>query len=126
MKRSLWRYVPVVLIAVAIPLLSLLPAVFFRKLSEGIPLFPGFDKAVHASMYAALTTAAVFAFPWMQRLRAFLLLAAWAALYGGLMELAQRWLTNSRSCDVWDGAANAAGAFIAALLYYFFRRVRTN
>lgn len=125
-KHSLWRYVPATLIAVTIPVLSLLPAAFFRKLSKGIPLFPNFDKLIHALMYAALTAAIVFALPAMKRLRMFLLLAVGTALYGELMELAQNELTNSRSCDIRDEVANAAGAFAAALLYYISRRIKQS
>ena len=39
-----------------------------------------------------------------------------ANLYGILMELCQKWLTTTRTMDVFDALANAAGAFACALL----------
>ena len=114
----LWRFGPAAVLTALIPALSLLPARFFKTLAKPLPPIPGWDKLVHAAMYAALAAALFHALaPDSRRsYRHTLLLALAASLYGGALELGQKYLTRSRSLDPLDAAANAAGAFLCMLL----------
>lgn len=38
-----------------------------------------------------------------------------AVLLGILIELAQKYFTTTRQCDIWDVAANSAGSFVGIL-----------
>ena len=111
------RYGPAVVVALFIPALSLLPACYFQDIAV-IPSLPGLDKLVHALMYAglagslfhALTQTARKRYDWALRI------ALVAALYGLVMEVCQKLLTNSRSMDPLDALANLAGALVMTLL----------
>lgn len=102
--------------ALVIPALSLLPAPFFRQATE-IVSFPQADKVVHAILYGTMTAlllwvdAAAPARPAYGRRIGFL--AAAATAYGLLMEFLQSF-TATRTMDICDGLANAAGAFLVA------------
>lgn len=115
--HRLCRYGPAVIMALLIPVLSLLPARFFARIA-GPPPFPGMDKLIHALMYAALTAALLYALSPPARLRYSwaIRLALAASLYGFGMELCQKLLTDTRSLDPFDAFANMAGAFVIALL----------
>lgn len=104
------------LIALAIVILSLAPVPEIPA-AEDIPLA---DKWTHMVMYGSLTLII-----WIQYLRShqktnwvklviggILAPAAW----GGLMELAQAYLTTYRSGDWLDFIANCIGVVIAAIL----------
>ena len=113
----LFRYIPAALMAAIIPALSLLPAAFFR----GVPRaarFAGADKIIHALMYAAFALTLHYALAPDRRptVRAALVIAISASLYGLALEIAQSALTTSRAMDPLDALANAAGAFATALL----------
>lgn len=116
----LLRYGPAAFMAALIPVLSLLPARFFRRIEEPLPPIPAFDKIVHALMYAALTAACLHAasLPQRQRLATALGIALAAAGYGVVMELSQKALTSTRSMDPLDALANAAGALASALFMF--------
>ncbi len=99
---------------VAIPVLSLLPARFFRQAHELVH-FPQASKVVHAIMYAIMTSLLL----WVSsvpgrplRMRSACLAASAAVAYGLLMELLQHF-TSSRTMSLWDGLADAVGAFLA-------------
>ncbi len=97
----------------AIAWLSLTPAP--PKLQS--PLI-GWDKFQHASAYAVLTLFAGYAFGRTRRtfLGAFLL----AICYGGIMELAQGYLTANRTADWLDELANLTGSGVTAVLAALF------
>lgn len=85
--------------------------------SLSVPTFDGFDKIVHLSMYLGIC--GIF---WTEYFRAKhplrrtqLLLAGVVApiLMSGLIELVQEYLTNCRSGDWADFAANTIGVLIA-------------
>jgi VanZ family protein len=121
------RYGPAALLALLIPALSLLPAAFFRNVPREAR-FPGTDKAVHALMYAALTLALFRALEPHARadIRSAGVVACSASLYGLSLEIMQGVFTTSRSMDLYDALANAAGAFITALLVHlWFRKWKT-
>jgi VanZ family protein len=74
--------------------------------SGGLP----WDKIVHALIFGLVMYTGV---------RAGLPLRAWLAVtvaHAGLSEALQHWLLPHRSGDVWDAAADAAGAVVAAFL----------
>jgi VanZ family protein len=123
-KQSAWRYGPAAAMSLVIPLLSLAPAWLFRSVEKSLPPIPGFDKIVHAAMYAALTAACLHALPQDKRLRLRTLLTVvlCVSLYGATMELCQYWLTHTRARDSGDALANAAGAFLCSLASYLWAR----
>ena len=79
----------------------------------------GSDKALHLTEYAIMGILAWGAFgkggsgfPWG--------LLAFCACFGIADECWQDWLGTGRSPDVWDAAADAAGAFIGLMLSLVF------
>jgi len=121
------NYGPALFMLVAIPALSLLPASLFKPLSAA-PQLPGADKIIHALLYAALTLAFFRALTYAARCRwqAAVAIAAAAALYGLAMELCQRYLTSSRSFDILDAVANAAGALVCSVAACAFNRHKND
>ncbi|MDD4025070.1 MAG: VanZ family protein [Kiritimatiellae bacterium] len=111
------RYGPALFMLAVIPGLSLLPPRLFKPLAAA-PQLPGADKLAHALLYAILTLTIFRALPAAVRGRwdaAFSITAA-ATLYGLIMELCQRYLTSSRSFDMLDATANAAGALVCSAI----------
>lgn len=116
--HPLRRYGPAVVMVTLVPVLSLLPARFFRAVAAGTPVVPGMDKLVHALMYAALTVSLCHALPQPARHRyrnAFAIALA-ATLYGLVLEVFQGVFTKTRGMDPTDALANAVGAFVAGLV----------
>lgn len=107
-KRYFWT----TLVTAAIIVLSTIPIPEEAPLSD-VPLI---DKWVHMLMYAGLTLTIWYdhvvknkkAINWKHYLSGFL----YASLLGGLMELAQAYLTTCRSGDWIDFEADAIGAAI--------------
>ena len=104
-------------------MLSLLPASYFQGAPAAVR-FPGADKVVHAIMYAALTGLAL----WSRyepgapvRSRPSWFTAAAATAYGLLMEVLQGF-TATRSMDIFDGLADAGGAFLVAGVWFLLTR----
>jgi len=109
------RLTAAVLWALIVVVLSLLPAPVFQKAHELVQ-FPQADKVVHATMYAILTSLLLWSIPvpgHPLRPRSTCFTAAAATAFGLLMEWLQHF-TATRSMDLWDGLANATGAFLAA------------
>ncbi|MEI7902486.1 MAG: VanZ family protein [bacterium] len=126
---SFRRYSPAVVMTLLIPVLSLLPAHFFKQVMQPLPAIPSMDKIVHALMYAALTAAYLYALAPDRRshLAAVLRIDFLVALYGFVMEVCQKLFTNSRSMDPLDGLANTVGALACALtVWAWSRRVRVK
>ena len=117
-KHTLRRYGPAVVMTLLIPALSLLPAHFFKQVSEPLPPIPGMDKLIHALMYATLTAAYLHILTRDRRgrLATVLRVACFAAVYGIAMEICQKLLTASRTMDPLDALANTVGALVTALL----------
>lgn len=126
LHAPLRRYGPAAFMTVIIPVLSLLPAHFFRPLAEPLPPIPAFDKLVHALLYAALTASYLHAATPLQRksLKAVLQLALAATAYGLLMEVGQKTLSASRSMDPLDAGANMLGALACAAAVFAVARRR--
>ncbi len=127
-KHPFLRYTPAVVMTLLIPVLSLLPAHFFRHMAQPLPTIPGMDKIVHALMYGALTAAYLLALSSdrRSRLASVLRVVLLAALYGLAMEVCQKLFTSSRSMDPLDALANTAGALVSALLAYAWTHRRTD
>ena len=117
MKRFLSQNYPTLTVVAAILYLSLAKI----SVDEEIPrLIPHLDKIAHCLMYLGLVS--VFCFDKYRRpgadiKRGKMLLQGWilAILLGGAMELAQPLLTDYRSGDWSDMAANVAGATLGLL-----------
>ena len=104
------------LLALAIAMLSLVPIPEIPA-AEDVPLA---DKWTHMVMYASLTLVI-----WIQYMRSHQKVNWWKLIaggillpvaWGGLMELAQAYLTTYRSGDWIDFVANCIGVAIATLL----------
>ena len=104
------------LLALAIAILSLVPIPEIPA-AEDVPLA---DKWTHMVMYASLTLVI-----WIQYMRSHQKVNWWKLIaggillpvaWGGLMELAQAYLTTYRSGDWIDFVANCIGVAIATLL----------
>ena len=109
------RLAAVALWALLIPVLSLLPAHFFQP-AHALTQLPYADKVVHATMYGTMTGLVIWALATPNhplRPRWIVFTAASATAYGLLMEWLQHF-TATRSMDIWDGVANATGAFLVA------------
>lgn len=102
------------LLAILILSLARIPEV---PVAEEVPLM---DKWTHMVMYASLTL--VIWWQYLRKhkcvnwLRLSLLGIAGPAAWGGLMELAQAYLTTYRSGDWWDFVANCIGVAIAVAI----------
>jgi hypothetical protein len=93
-----------------------------------IHLFPHVDKAVHFAMYAFLT----FVFLWENYVRhkyhllvnRLFLITAIVLLLGTILELAQAYLTISRSGNIWDGVANTIGFTAGFAMFHITKQNR--
>ena len=107
--------------AVIIIFLSTLPV---PKI-PGARLFdiPHFDKFVHFSLYATLSTLWLIDYfkntnnPYAFRV---VLIVMNSILYGGIMEVVQKVVVQKRSGDFFDFLANTIGVFTAFLLFRYF------
>ncbi len=113
MKRFVKCYFWSLLTTVAIAVLSLMPVPEIPQMPD-VPLV---DKWAHFVMYGSLACAV-----WFDICRHRLKLGFWAVagltfffpiVLGGLMELAQAYLTTCRSGDWWDAVADTVGVIIA-------------
>ncbi|WP_455498552.1 VanZ family protein [Coprobacter sp.] len=115
--RFLLQFIPTIIVGIVILYLSLS---HFTP-SYTIPDIPNFDKIVHFTMYMGLVS--VFCFDiyrseWLSRYDGRILLWGWilAVLWGGLMELFQKYFTDYRTADWFDFLANTTGAFAGILI----------
>ena len=109
MNRAV-RWIPAATIAATLFTLSSLPGRTY-----GPSPFAGADKVVHATEYALLGAATVFA--WERALASWLA----ATAFGATDELHQRWVPE-RSSDGWDLLADGVGAMLGVALTQAIRR----
>ncbi len=86
----------------------------YLSLKPGIvkeQLFPHLDKIIHGFSYALL---AVFAACIFEQKNAKLVALLWLVLLSGSIELAQGYLTSTRSMEFADFIANCVGIFFGA------------
>lgn len=102
------------LLGIAIVLLSLL-SVPEVELVEDIPLF---DKWAHMVMYGVLTSVVFIESLCGRRPLSVLKVFLAPILLGGLLELAQAYLTTSRSGEWLDFVANTIGVCIGVVIGY--------
>lgn len=90
--------------------------------------FPNADKIVHFTFYF------MFVVLWFRYLVLIKKIEAGnkmklvfvAILLGILVELAQKYFTTTRQCDIWDVVANSTGAFMGILVSIRFFRLKEN
>jgi VanZ family protein len=126
--QSVLRFAPVVVMTLLIAVLSLLPAHCFKQVMEPLPPISGLDKIIHALIYATLTATSLHALTneRLRRLATVLKIALFVTLYGAAIEVCQNLFTTSRSMEMLDISANAAGAFTSSLLIYAWLRHKAN
>lgn len=114
------RIIPLVLWAAVIAYLSLTPKLLTPESS-----LVGLDKLVHGFAYALLTFTTSWyvstfrPFSW----KSILLILCAVSLYGGIIELAQKLLTETRTGELADLCANIAGTCFALIVIVLTRRI---
>lgn len=107
------------LVALLILVLCLLPGKSFPKVEQPIL---GLDKMIHLVMYVPLAWTLVFGFkfqhryPKLQR-KALLYAFVIASVYGGAVELLQRFLSPDRFAEWLDLVADMLGVLLGLLSY---------
>lgn len=105
------RFVPALAWAAAISWLSSMP----DPPGPG-PVFPGFDKVVHAGAYALLLALVLYGDRFPRETRRLLGWVVAVAAYGALDEVHQAFVP-ARQADVLDFVADALGAAVVALTW---------
>jgi len=86
---------------------------------------PGFDKIVHFVMYFFFMSVIVFEHRNNLRYPNILFLSGLIPVfYGGLMEILQLLLTDTRSASILDFLADSAGVILSVLLCFWLKPVR--
>lgn len=114
--RRLLRYLPAVVVAILIAVLSLIE-------NPQMPLLETHsDKFWHTLMYVGLAGVLMCGLLFDRRGRWFYACAAWVVSmgYGGVMELLQEWCIVSRTGDWYDWYADMLGAAIGVAGAYIF------
>lgn len=114
-----------ILVALLLLILSLTNAETFKKVQLGG--FPNVDKLIHFGMYFVLMSVIIIEHRknLSNPLNLFLL-ALIPLFYGILMEILQLTLTSTRSGDIYDALADAAGVLASALLWLFIKALSGN
>jgi VanZ family protein len=103
----------------ALPAIAWAAAIFFLSSQPRLPrppiVFAGADKVIHAAAYALLAVLLLWAVR-AREPRSALSCAALATLYGVLDEVHQAFVPG-RLPDVFDGLADAGGAFLVAAVW---------
>ena len=108
-----------ILYLILIVLLSLLPTSDFPD----IPLFSGEDKWIHFCMYLGLGFAASWSLDRKGKpMPPIYLLLASLFLWGVLMEVMHRLMSNGRGMEILDMLANLAGAVAGLMVYRYMNR----
>lgn len=79
----------------------------------GVPVIPYLDKAVHFGLFFGQFCLLGRAFIYLPNRLFWTILITFAVLFAFGTELGQRYLTNTRSMEFWDGMADMVGAIVA-------------
>jgi hypothetical protein len=122
--KSLFRYIKEYPFSIIIILI-----ITYLSLAQppkiGMFLFKGADKLVHFCMYGTLSGVFWIEFLLKHRRRAVNYLYAviggvlYPLLFGGVLELCQRYIIRFRSGDWWDFLYNMGGVVLATLIAWF-------
>ncbi len=89
--------------------------------------FPYIDKVVHFGMYLTLMLSLLFEHRYTNnQLKGQLLMAILPAAYGILLEIIQKYFTETRSGDIVDALFNIIGVLVALTLWRFFIKNRRS
>jgi VanZ family protein len=114
-----------ILVALLLLFLSLTSSETFRKVH--INSIPDFDKIVHFGMYFFLMSVIIIEHrKSLNNPLNLFVLALIPLSYGILMEILQLTLTSTRSGDLYDALADAAGVLASALLWLIFKSFSKN
>ena len=115
-------YIPAVLIAAGIAVLCLM------EMPPSEAPFPHSDKVVHGVMYLMLSVALMVPVSrqWASRVIPYVCVCVGSVAYGGLIEVLQQFCTRSRSGEITDLLADAAGALIGVLLVYGITKITNH
>ncbi|MDF9830800.1 VanZ family protein [Parabacteroides sp. PF5-6] len=108
-----------------IVILAVIYLSFFNPPAVDAPLFPYMDKVAHFCMYGGLSGVLWLEHIWNHRkenerlVRGLTGATLLPILFGGLIELAQHYLTTNRQGDFDDFFANTAGVIVATLIAWF-------
>jgi len=104
---------------IVIVLMSLLPS----SNLPNIPYFSGEDKWIHFCMYAGLGFLTCWSLDTRgRRMPPLYVLLIGVFLWGVLMEILQRLMSNGRSMEILDMLANLAGAVAGLMVYRFLEK----
>ncbi len=112
------RFWKPILWLVIIMIMSLIPG---NKL-PGLPVFPHFDKVVHAAMYFGLAVLLVKPFRLIKVSRNYLWSFLICISIGSIIELSQEYLAFNRTGSWIDEMSNIAGALLGIIFYHFAAR----
>lgn len=121
-KKSYMAFLPAVLVAAGIAILSLWEN---PRVPESMAVN---DKLMHLLMYAVLALSLMAAFVSIRRTSLFVYSSVWGLVtaYGALLEILQRFCTLSRSGEMADLYADALGALIGILLVFLWYHLSTT
>lgn len=118
MKRYLKNYPLTILVIAAITFLSL-----FNPPEVKIQTVTNIDKIAHLCMYGGLEVILWLEYlkhhSSLSMLKIWLLAILTPILFGGILELAQMYLTDTRSGDWIDFVSDSLGVFLGAAFGYF-------
>lgn len=93
--------------------------------SDDIPAFPGADKVVHAIMFGTLSLILAldrYMLGLNDKTMVLVIIAIIVSLAGGVIEILQQTSAMGRSGDVWDFAADSAGALMGVWAFTALRK----
>jgi len=122
--KSWLRYTLSTIYLALIVLLSLLPTSDFPD----IPLVSGEDKYIHICMYLGLGFLACWTldFKYRKQIPSLILMLAGVTIWGVLMEILQRLMSNGRGMEFLDMVANFTGAVLGLIIYKILDRKRVG
>jgi VanZ family protein len=89
--------------------------------------FPYIDKVVHFGMYLTLMMSLLYEHRYSNKqLKGQLLMAIIPAVYGVLLEFIQKYLTETRTGDVFDAVFDLFGVFVALTIWRIYIKNRRS